>query len=105
MKNHRWSIARVALSLLLAACGDTGGDTTSAGGDEEPTTTAGEEPTTTAGAPAGETPYTELNAAIAGDYEGTSVEIVAQWAPDGAEATSFDLALQPFRDATGIAGD
>ena len=102
MKKHRWSIALVALALLLAACGDTGGETTTTGGDEEPTTTAGEEPTTTAGAPAGETPYTELNAAIAGDYEGTSVEIVAQWAPDGAEATSFDLALQPFRDATGI---
>jgi alpha-glucoside transport system substrate-binding protein len=105
MKKHRWSIALLALALLLAACGDTEGETTTtASAGEEPTTTAsaGEEPTTTGGGAAGETPYTELNAAMAGEYEGTSVEIIAQWQPDGAEATSFDLALQPFRDATGI---
>jgi alpha-glucoside transport system substrate-binding protein len=106
MKKRKWSIALVALALLLAACGDGADDTTTtAGGGDEPTTTAGggDEPTTTAdGGAAGETPYENLNAAMAGDYEGESVEIVAQWAPDGAEATSFDLALQPFRDATGI---
>ena len=106
MKRRKWAIALVALALLLAACGDSGGETTTtAGGGEEPTTTAGggEEPTTTAGGgTAGETPYENLNAAMAGDFEGTTVEIVAQWAPDAAEAVSFDAALQPFRDATGI---
>jgi len=106
MKKRKWSIALVALALLLAACAESGGDTTTtAGGSEEPTTTAGggEEPTTTAGeAPAGETPYTELNAALAGDYAGTEVEIVAQWAPDTAEGDAFEANLQPFRDATGI---
>lgn len=106
MKQRKWPIALVALALLLAACGDSGGETTTtAGGGEETTTTAGggEEPTTTAGeAPAGETPYTELNAAYAGEYEGTTVDIVAQWLPDSSEAVGFDAALQPFRDATGI---
>ena len=85
--------------------GRGGGSTTTAAAGDESTTTAGggEEPTTTAGGgTAGETPYENLNPAMAGDFEGTEVEIVAQWAPDAAEAVSFDAALQPFRDATGI---
>ena len=106
MKKRKWAIALLALALLVAACGDSGGETTTtASAGEEPTTTAsgGAEPTTTAdGGTAGETPYENLNAAMAGDFEGTSVEIVAQWAPDAAEAESFEAALQPFRDATGI---
>ncbi len=105
MKKRKWSIALVALAMLLAACaGSSGGSTTTAGGSAGSTTTAApaEGSTTTAAGSAGATPYENLNAAMAGDYTGTKVEIVAQWAPDGAEATSFDLALQPFRDATGI---
>ena len=106
MKKRKWSIALVALALLLAACGGSGDTTTTASGGAEPTTTAsgGAEPTTTAdgSGTVGETAYEHLNQAMAGDFEGTSVEIVAQWAPDGAEAVSFDAALQPFRDATGI---
>ena len=104
MKKRKWSIALVALALLLAACAESGGGTTTTGGGTEGTTTTGapSEGSTTTGGSAGATPYENLNAAMAGDYAGAKVEIVAQWAPDGAEATSFDLALQPFRDATGI---
>ena len=105
MKKRKWSIALVALAMLLAACAESsGGSTTTAGGTEGSTTTAApsEGSTTTAAGSAGATPYENLNAAMAGDYAGTTVEIVAQWAPDGAEAESFDAALQPFRDATGI---
>ena len=64
------------------------GPTTAAGGTE-----------TTAGA-AGETPYEHLNQAYAGEIEGTEVVISAQWIE--AEEDSFNAALQPFRDATGI---
>ncbi len=105
-KRYKWSVALVALTLLLAACAEGGEGTTTTGGDGgDTTTTAGDggaTSTTAGGAAPGETPYEELNQALAGEFEGTSVEIVAQWAPDGAEAESFDVTLQPFRDATGI---
>ncbi len=93
-KKYKWSVALVALTLLLAACAGEGEGTTTTGGDDggDTTTTAGDggATSTTAGGAAGETPYAELNQALAGEFEGTTVEIVAQWAPDGAEAESFD---------------
>ena len=104
-RKYKWSVALVALTLLLAACAEGGEGTTTTGGDGgDTTTTAGDggATSTTAGGAAGETPYAELNQALAGEFEGTSVEIVAQWAPDTAEAEAFDANLQPFRDATGI---
>ena len=109
MKYRIWSSALLVLALVVAACGGDGAATTTAAGATtttaaagETTTTAAAGDTTTTAAAAGETPYAELNQAYAGDFAGTSVEIIAQWAPDGAEAVSFDLALQPFRDKTGI---
>lgn len=107
MKYRTWFSALCVLALVVAACGDDGAGTTTADGattttaaGETTTTVAGE--TTTTGAVAESTGYAELDQAMAGEFSGTTVEIVAQWAPDGAEATSFELALQPFRDATGI---
>lgn len=47
MKNRLWAFLAV-LALVVAACGDDAGDTTTTAGDGA-TTTAGEEPTTTAG--------------------------------------------------------
>ncbi len=47
MKRRLWAFVAV-IALVLAACGDDAGDTTTTAGDGA-TTTAGEEPTTTAG--------------------------------------------------------
>lgn len=47
MKRRLWAFVAV-IALVLAACGDSAGDTTTTAGDGA-TTTAGEEPTTTAG--------------------------------------------------------
>ena len=42
----------------------------------------------------------ELEAALAGEYSGTTVEILGQWIE--AEGQAFDDSLKSFRDATGI---
>ena len=62
------------------------------------TTPASEAPSTTAAAPEG--PYEHLARAMAGEFTGTTVEVLAQWV-DG-EAENFEAALEPFIDATGI---
>ena len=105
MKNRTWLLVVVAFTLLIAACGGGAASTTTDATSEttaavEPGTTAQPGATTTSGAPVAETPYAELNQAYAGEFAGTTVEIVAQW--QDAEADNFNASLQPFRDATGI---
>ena len=100
--------ALLALALIIAACGGDGAATTTAAGEttttattaagETTTTAAGE--TTTTGEPAESTGYAELDQAMAGDFSGTTVEIVAQWVEG--EADNFTAALAPFIEATGI---
>ena len=98
--------ALLALALIIAACGGDGAATTTTAAEattttaaaETTTTAAGE--TTTTGEPAESTGYAELDQAMAGDFSGTTVEIVAQWVEG--EADSFNAALDPFREATGI---
>ena len=108
MKKYRnWLVLAVVMAFVIAACG--GGD------GEEATTTAGETATTaagatttaaesgastTAGAPAESTGYDTLDEAMSGAFEGTTVEIVAQWVEG--EEENFNAALDPFREATGI---
>ena len=45
-------------------------------------------------------PNAELTAALAGDYTGSTVEVLGQWIE--AEGQAFDDSLKAFRDATGI---
>jgi alpha-glucoside transport system substrate-binding protein len=106
--SKRWLIAMIAaLGMIVAACANPeegGGDatTTSEASPEETTTTAGAETTTTAddGDTAGETPYEHLNAALNGEYTGTSVTVNAQWVD--AEEENILSVLTPFEEATGI---
>ncbi len=120
MKTLRVMALVIALALVVAACAAEpaattaagGTDTTAAGGTDTTaaagtdTTAAGGTDTTAAGgtdttaSAVGDTPYEHLNQALAGEFEGTEVVISAQWIE--AEEESFNAALQPFRDATGI---
>jgi alpha-glucoside transport system substrate-binding protein len=89
--------------VILVACG--GAATTTTGDTTEttaaPATTAAPDgSTTTAGEPAESTGYEHLDRAMAGEFAGTTVEIVAQWVEG--EAENFNAALDPFREATGI---
>ena len=106
---YRTSVSGLCvLALVGVACRGEGvapittseGATTTTARAGTATTTEGT-PTTIA-AEGVETGYAELNQAYAGEFDGTSVDVIAQWAADGADAIGFDLALQPFRDATGI---
>lgn len=104
MKNRTWMLLVVAIAMIVAACGDDGGGaTTTAGGTDTTaagaTTTAGGG-TDTTGAPGESTGYEHLDQAMAGDFSGTTIEIVAQWVEG--EAENFNAALDPFREATGI---
>jgi alpha-glucoside transport system substrate-binding protein len=111
MKNRTWLALLLVLGLVLAACGgdDTGESSTTEGATSDTTAPTDNETTTTEGGgdgttmPAGEsTGYEALDQALAGDFEGTSVEVWAQWLPESVEAANFEAQLQPFRDATGI---
>ncbi|WP_370324297.1 ABC transporter substrate-binding protein [Euzebya sp.] len=68
----------------------------------EATEEAGSEPAEDAAALDAEVPegYTHLAAALAGEYEGTSVEILSQWVE--AEGENFSATLADFAEATGI---
>jgi alpha-glucoside transport system substrate-binding protein len=86
------------VAILVAACAGT---TTSsapsaAPASEAPSQAASEAPASEA--PSG--PNAELAAAMAGEYDGATIDIFGQW-PD-AEGVAFDESLKPFRDATGI---
>ncbi len=109
MRYRTWFSALCALTLIIAACGGDGAATTTAAGEETTTTAAAGETTTTAAgdttttaAAAGDTPYEHLNRALAGEFEGTTVEVWAQWLPESSEASNFDFTLEPFREQTGI---
>ncbi len=107
MRRFRWFLLIAVLAVIGAACADTpeeAGDTTGApattaapGTTAAPTGTTGAVDTTAAEA-AG--PYPNLAAAQAGDYAGTTVDVLAQWID--AEADNFEAALAPFEEATGI---
>jgi alpha-glucoside transport system substrate-binding protein len=84
-------------ALVFGACAATPAATPSA----SPTSTT---PATASGEPAASTapsgPNAELTAALAGEYRGTKVDVLAQWIE--AEGQAFDDSLKSFRDATGI---
>src|SRR5690606_38107862 len=83
-------------------------------GEETPATTepADDGATTTEGGGDGTTMapgegggYAELDQALAGEFDGTSVSIWAQWLPESVEAANFSAQLEPFVEQTGIQVD
>jgi alpha-glucoside transport system substrate-binding protein len=84
------AIAVVAFSACtpVASTAPTSGSGATSG---PPATTA---PTAAAG------PNAELTAALAKEYEGETVDVLAQWIE--ADGTAFDESMDAFRDATGI---
>jgi alpha-glucoside transport system substrate-binding protein len=97
MKSRTWLALLLVFGLTLAACGDgDGSDTTEGPSDTTATTEGGGETSPDS------TGFDALDQAMAGDFEGTTVDIWAQWLPESVEAANFEATLQPFRDATGI---
>jgi len=105
----RWLIATItALALIVAACGgETAGTTTTeaTGTTDAPVTTEAGDTSTTPGAAAEPTGYDDLDQALAGEFEGSTVEVWAQWLPESSEASNFTYTLEPFQEATGITVD
>ena len=93
----------VVLALVASACAAAEGEGTTTT-SEATTTTAGETTTTEAGATTTEAvpegPHEFLARAEAGEYDGTEVNILAQWIE--AEGDSFENTLTDFADRTGI---
>ena len=90
--------AMFAALALVAACANPPASSTPAP-TQAPSTDPGTspEPSASAGPSTG---YAELDAALAGEYAGTTVTILDQWIEG--EGESFDDSLQEFRDQTGI---
>jgi len=108
MKNRTWLALLLVLAIVVAACGGGGGESTTTEGEPSATTAPSDGPGTTGGepgttmAPGESTGYTELDQALAGEFEGTTVEVWAQWLPESVEAANFTATLEPFFEATGI---
>jgi alpha-glucoside transport system substrate-binding protein len=86
------ALAAVAV-IAISACGTATTPSPSATTGPEPT-----DGTTPTDAPSG--PNAELTAALAGDYDGETVDVFAQWID--AEGVAFDESLDALREATGI---
>jgi alpha-glucoside transport system substrate-binding protein len=84
-------------ALIFGACAAQPAATPSPSPSSAPTSGASEAPATST-APSGAN--AELQAALAGEYRGTTVDMLGQWIE--AEGQAFDDSLKSFRDATGI---
>ncbi|MEW5991398.1 MAG: ABC transporter substrate-binding protein [Chloroflexota bacterium] len=93
MRAPKFLALTAVAAIAISACGPAATGTPSATTGTEPT--AG--PTPTKGASG---PNAELTAALAGEYDGATVDVFAQWID--AEGQAFDDSLNAFRDATGI---
>jgi alpha-glucoside transport system substrate-binding protein len=102
MTKYRWLVLVAVLAMTAAACGTPAATTTTTAAPDTTTTTSGDGETTTTAEPGASTGYEHLDRALAGEFEGTTVEVWAQWLPDSSEAANFDYTLEAFRAATGI---
>ncbi len=119
MNVKRLVIIAVALALLLASCANSEDSTEASDSSDDETTESTEAEADEAaddgeadtddddggeaadgGEVAAETPYEHLNRALAGEFEGTEVEILGQWVE--AEAEGFEAALANLEESTGI---
>lgn len=107
MRRRRTMAIAAVLAMVTAACANAPAEDTEAPDTTEAATastaaavdtTDASTTETTAAVPEG--PYEHLARAQAGEFTGTSVEILGQWVE--AEQENFQAALQPFVDATGI---
>ncbi len=97
MRNKRYLGLALAATLVVGACANEAASTApSSAPSTAPASTAPSAPASVA--PSG--PNAELTAALAGEYTGTNIDVLAQWIE--AEGTAFDESLKAFRDATGI---
>ena len=85
------------VAIVAAACSNPAASSAPAPASAAPSEAAASEAPASA-APSG--PNAELAAALAGEYDGTTIDIFGQW-PD-AEGVAFDDSLKAFRDGTGI---
>jgi len=81
-------------ALVISACGTAASESPSATTGPEATPAASPTEAPVSG------PNAELTAALAGDYDGETVDVFAQWID--AEGVAFDESLAAFREATGI---
>jgi len=110
MKNRTWLALFLVIGMVVAACGGDGTDSTTTAPSDDATTapdpgsdtTAPDPGSDTTTAPGESTGYEHLDQALAGEFEGTTVEIWAQWLPESVEAANFSYTLEPFAEATGI---
>jgi alpha-glucoside transport system substrate-binding protein len=96
MQTRRLMAIAAVLSLVAGACANTPSPGASTAASAAPSSAPASAPASAA--PTG--PNAELTAALAGQYKGTTVEMLGQWID--AEGKAFDESLQAFRDATGI---
>lgn len=96
MRSRRLVILISAAALVFGACAAQ--PATTASPEPADSAPAGSEAPATAAPPSG--PNAELQAALAGDYNGTTIEVLGQWIE--ADGQAFDDSLKAFRDATGI---
>ena len=96
MHTRRFLALAATAMLVVAACTPASSAAPTGGGAP-----SGAAPSTGGAASQPATgPNAELTAALAGDYDGETVDVFGQW-PD-AEGVAFDTSLDAFRDATGI---
>jgi alpha-glucoside transport system substrate-binding protein len=97
MQNKRYLGLALTAMLAVGACANEAASTApSAAPSTAPASSAPS--AAVSEAPSG--PNAELTAALAGEYTGTNIDVLAQWIE--AEGTAFDDSLKAFRDATGI---
>ena len=102
MTKYRWLVLLTVLAMTAAACGTPAATTTTAAGESTTTATTADGETTTTGEQMESTGYEHLDRALAGEFDGTTVEVWAQWLPESSEASNFTFTLEPFTEATGI---
>lgn len=99
MRHKRTLGLALAALFVVGACANAPASTAPSAppASQAPATTAPSQGTEST-APSG--PNAELAAAMAGEYKGTTIDVLAQWIE--AEGQQFDDSLKAFRDATGI---
>jgi alpha-glucoside transport system substrate-binding protein len=102
MTKYRWLVLVAVLAMTAAACGTPAATTTTTAGESTTTATTADGETTTTAEPGASTGYEHLDRALAGEFEGTTVEVWAQWLPESSEEANFTYTLEPFTEATGI---
>jgi len=98
MRNTRAITFGIAAILAVGACANPASSEAPTAAPTQAPASADASQAPESVAPSG--PNAELTAALAGEYTGKTVDVLAQWIE--AEGQAFDDSLKGFRDATGI---